>query len=198
MPSKRQIEANRKNAQLSTGPKTPEGRAAVRLNGVTHGLTAQTLVLPGEHKAEFQALFDSLADEHQPATPTEEILVGQLAMATWRLRRLYQMEAGYFSTRLLDTKDHAERHYSNPSHSQRLGVLIDQSDDAWVKFSRYQGRLERSFYKALQELQRLRSLRQANVKNQTQSKASTQPPTPEPAPIRINHDAPAPLAVLIE
>ena len=198
MPSKRQIEANRKNAQLSTGPKTPEGRAAVRLNGVTHGLTAQTLVLPGEHKAEFQALFDSLAAEHQPATPTEEILVGQLAMATWRLRRLYQMEAGYLSIRLMNGKDHAERFYTDLNHAELLGLLVHQNTDALATLSRYQGRLERSFYKALQELQRLRSLRQTNVENQTQSKASSQPPTPEPAPIRINPDVLTPLAVLIE
>jgi len=41
MATDRQIAANRKNAQKSTGPKTPEGRAAVRLNGVKHGLTAK-------------------------------------------------------------------------------------------------------------------------------------------------------------
>jgi len=82
MPSKRQIEAQQKNAQLSTGPKNTRGTRRRPSQRRNPRLTAQTLVLPGEHKAEFQALFDSLAAEHQPATPTEEILVGQLAMAT--------------------------------------------------------------------------------------------------------------------
>jgi len=44
MATEKQFEANRQNAQKSTGPKTPEGRAAVRLNGVKHGLTAETIV----------------------------------------------------------------------------------------------------------------------------------------------------------
>ena len=45
MATEKQFEANRLNAQKSTGPRTPEGRAAVRLNGVKHGLTAETIVL---------------------------------------------------------------------------------------------------------------------------------------------------------
>ena len=71
MATEKQFEANRLNAQKSTGPKTPEGRAAVRLNGVTHGLTAETLVLKGERESDFKQLFDSLEAEHAPATPTD-------------------------------------------------------------------------------------------------------------------------------
>ena len=45
MATQAQINANRKNAQKSTGPKTPEGRDAVRLNGLKHGLASEILVL---------------------------------------------------------------------------------------------------------------------------------------------------------
>ena len=99
MASEQQIAANRENAKKSTGPKTPEGRAAVRLNGIKHGLSAKTLVLPGEDPAELEALLDSIQAEHEPATPTEEILVRQIAMAGWRLLRLHRMEAGYYRFR---------------------------------------------------------------------------------------------------
>src|SRR5712672_1617164 len=71
MSSQRQIEANRLNAQKSTGPSTPEGRAAVSLNSLKYGLYAETLILPGEDPAAFEALLDRLDAEHQPATPTE-------------------------------------------------------------------------------------------------------------------------------
>jgi len=54
MLSQRQVDANRRNAQLSTGPRTPEGRAAVDLNALRDGLTAQTTVLPNENPEEFQ------------------------------------------------------------------------------------------------------------------------------------------------
>src|SRR5881398_1780965 len=86
MSTDRQIEANRLNAQHSTGPSTPEGRAAVRLNGLKYGLYAETLILPSEDPAEFDALLDRLDAEHQPATPTEEIFVSQEAMAIWETK----------------------------------------------------------------------------------------------------------------
>ena len=59
MATDKQIAANRLNAQKSTGPKTPEGRAAVRLNAIKHGLTAQSLVLPGENPEDFDELFQA-------------------------------------------------------------------------------------------------------------------------------------------
>ena len=107
MATEKQTAANRLNAQKSTGPRTPEGRAAVRLNGVTHGLTAETLVLEGESESDFKAVFDSLEAEHQPTTPTEETLVAQLAMATWRLRRVYNMEAGFYKVRMKNEATYA-------------------------------------------------------------------------------------------
>ncbi len=69
MSTQKQIEANRRNAQKSTGPRTPEGRAAVHLNGVTHGLTAETLVLPGEDQSDFAVLLADLEAEHCPRHP---------------------------------------------------------------------------------------------------------------------------------
>ena len=55
MTTDRQIEANRLNAQHSTGPSTPEGRAAVRLNGLKYGLYAETLILPSEGNSYWSA-----------------------------------------------------------------------------------------------------------------------------------------------
>jgi hypothetical protein len=42
MASERQIEANRKNAKRSTGPKTPQGKAKSRRNALFHGLSRST------------------------------------------------------------------------------------------------------------------------------------------------------------
>src|SRR5256885_214732 len=134
MATERQITANRQNAQKSTGPKTPEGRAAVRLNSLKHGLTAQTLVLPGEKEEEFNALLESLAGEHDPATATEEALVAQLAMATWRLRRLYHQEAGFYTYKLsfLQSLRNGEK-LDNPVG---LGLVANCSEDTLSMFSR--------------------------------------------------------------
>ena len=82
--SQRIRETNRRNARRSTGPKTPEGRAASSQNALKHGLYSTTVLLPGEDHAEFQALLDSFLAEHAPSTPTESTLVQQMAASLCR------------------------------------------------------------------------------------------------------------------
>jgi hypothetical protein len=130
----KQTAANRLNAQKSTGPKTPEGRAAVRLNGVKHGLTAETIVLKGESESDFTGLLDSLEVEHDPATPTEEALVVQLAMATWRLRRLYHVEAGFYTFKMKDTID--SKKSRNLDDAGHMGLIADWSNKTLDMFNR--------------------------------------------------------------
>src|SRR5260370_27105293 len=113
MSTERQIEANRRNAQHSTGPTTPEGRAAVRLNGLKHGLCAETIVVPGEDPAEFEALLEAYRAEYKSVTPTDEFLVRQLAMADWRLLRLHRIEAGFYS---LPHKERDDTRSEDPAH----------------------------------------------------------------------------------
>ena len=161
MATDKQFQANRQNAQKSTGPKTPEGRAAVRLNGVKHGLTAETIVLKGESEADYTNLLDSLEAEHDPATPTEEILVVQLAMATWRLRRLYHVEAGFYAFKMKDTADNRKELKLNDNEG--MGYVASLSTETLPMFNRQEGRLERTFYRALHELQRLRKERESNL-----------------------------------
>jgi hypothetical protein len=55
MTSEKQAEANRRNALKSTGPKTPEGKNAVRLNALKHGLLSQEILLPGEDEEALNA-----------------------------------------------------------------------------------------------------------------------------------------------
>ncbi len=158
MSTEKQIEANRRNAQKSTGPRTEEGRAAVRLNGIKHGLTAETLVLPGESQSEFHELLDSLEAEHRPTTPTEELLVRQMAMASWRLRRLYHIEAAFFAFELDGQSSMRDKYYPHLDGSGKLAYTLRQTDPARTlgNLSRYEARLERSFRLALQDLHRLR------------------------------------------
>jgi len=56
MTSDKKAEANRRNARKSTGPKTSEGKAAVRLNAIRHGLLLQDVLLPGEDEAALSGL----------------------------------------------------------------------------------------------------------------------------------------------
>jgi hypothetical protein len=161
MATDKQIAANRLNALKSTGPKTPEGRAAVRLNGVTHGLFAQTLVLPGESVSDFTALLESYEAEHAPATPTEEDLVVQAAMAMWRLRRLYHAEAAFLAR---ERKSRAERHSETKLDDYTLtGMAINSNQDTVSTFRRQEAAFERTYYRALREIERLRARRPAHL-----------------------------------
>jgi hypothetical protein len=185
MATDRQIAANRQNAQKSTGPKIPEGCAAVRLNSVTHGLTAKTLVLPGESEEDFKAVFDSLAAEHDPATPTEQALVTQLAMATWRLRRLYHQEAGFYVHKLKFLE--GLRDGEKLDNALGLGLVANCSQDTLSMFNRQEARLERTFYKALHELERLRTQRpEPELEEEVEigSAFHSTPPEPQPEPFQ--------------
>jgi hypothetical protein len=161
MSSQAQIDANRLNAQKSTGPRTPEGRAAVRLNGVKHGLSAKTLVLEDESESDFHAIFDALEAEYEPSTPTEEQLVSQLAMASWRLRRLYHIESAFFCVRTIDLRP-VYQTYKNLDPVDHLAIVVDrdsQGHNTIAKLCRYEAGLERSFYRALHELKRFSAQR---------------------------------------
>src|ERR1700690_3269508 len=87
----KQIDANRRNALKSTGPKTSAGKAAVSMNALRHGLRARTVVLPGEAREEFHQLCDDLEVEWQPQSRTEQFYLEQMAVSQWKLNR---MEAG--------------------------------------------------------------------------------------------------------
>ena len=84
----KQIEANRLNALKSTGPKTPEGKAAVRMNALRHGLRARTVVLPGENSDDFHQLCDDLETEWNPQSRTGQFYVEQMAISQWKLTRI--------------------------------------------------------------------------------------------------------------
>jgi len=177
MATEKQFAANRQNAQKSTGPRTPEGRAAVRLNGVKHGLTAETIVLKGESEADFTNMLESFEAEHAPTTPTEEALVVQLALANWRLRRLYHQEAGFYTSKL-KTLASIQKDL-NLDDAGRMGHAVGWSEPELGLFNRQEGRLERTFYRALHELQRLRKERESNLASVCQTPPEDDAPQPQ-------------------
>jgi hypothetical protein len=100
MASDKKANANRQNALKSTGPKTPDGKASVRHNAMTHGLLSQDNLLPGEDEAALKELGELLRAELKPVGELESLLVEQIVTAYWRLRRLGRVEAGIFAWEL--------------------------------------------------------------------------------------------------
>jgi len=166
MSSQKQIDANRLNAQKSTGPNTPEGRDAVRFNALRHGLRAKQAVLENENEQEFQEMLEAFEAEHQPIGPTEILLVQQMVMAAWRLRRLRAVETGLFNIRMVDLSERPRNTYASlPETERQASAFLEDNRGcgAIEKLSRYETRIERSFYRALHELQRLRKERGAGL-----------------------------------
>jgi hypothetical protein len=100
MTSERQKAANRANARHSTGPKTPEGKAVVRLNAVKHGLLARDAVLPDEDADAFEDLWNGVWAELSPVGPIEDLLVERIINSVWRLRRSARAETALFHWRV--------------------------------------------------------------------------------------------------
>ena len=96
MASKKQIEANRTNALKGTGPRTAEGKARSSRNALTHGLTAQEIVIPG---AAYRSFGQQLIDDLQPKGSCELELIERLAATYWRLRRIPRFEAALMAWR---------------------------------------------------------------------------------------------------
>jgi hypothetical protein len=87
MTSLKQIEANRRNALMSTGPTSEAGKERSRQNAMRHGLTAETVVEPFEDPEDYKAFEMSITAEFDAQTAVERELVLRLASVLWRLRR---------------------------------------------------------------------------------------------------------------
>jgi hypothetical protein len=195
--SERQRAANRANALHSTGPKTLDGKTAVRFNAVRHGLLARDVVLPEEDAGAFEDLWNQVRANLSPVGPIEEFLVDRVINAMWRLRRLGSAETALFHSRVHGLK--AQRlagkvrsyekispnfpfptHITNKTAHRKatqaleqakyerdrdevlLGRAIDadaKEGDAFAKLARYERSLERSLFRALDELRQLQDRR---------------------------------------
>ncbi len=85
-------EINRRNAQKSTGPRTAAGKERSRFNAVKHGMTAKTLVLPGEDPEALQHRLDGWTESLKPRNDLEQYLVERAVRVSWQLDRADRAE----------------------------------------------------------------------------------------------------------
>ena len=197
MSSQLKIDANRRNALRSTGPRSPAGKAKVAHNGRPHGLSSRNPVLPIENPAELQALLDRLRATFQPANEAQEFSLREMAWADWRLRRVARIESGLYAYRLErarevencpDTAPQPARTIRQQRYDQEtrlLGIAFyrDCEDNAFVKLSRYENALRRAYYKARNELPPPQSPREETPPMQSQ--IPPRDPTPPPPAFNI-------------
>jgi hypothetical protein len=146
MATQAQIKANQENAQNSTGPRTPEGKAQSAANSRKDGLNARTLCIPDHQRAEFELYESALLDETNPQGPLEQEYFQRLLTCGWILRRARALEIQLLFQ----------------------GDTINNEDDArkLQRIARYRRDLERSHDRALLELRQLQTQR-AQIAQQT-------------------------------
>src|SRR5579875_3190153 len=97
MPTDQQLQANRTNAQHSTGPTSSEGKAKVSHNALKTGLTGRTVLLPSDDVGAYQAHTERIFQQFAPEGDDEKRLAQSLADTLWRLDRIPALEAGIYA-----------------------------------------------------------------------------------------------------
>ena len=188
MSTQSQRDANRRNALQSTGPKTPEGKAAASRNALKHGLLARDAVLPGEDPNAFLQLQASLEDDLQPVGALEELLVQQIGTSHWRLARLSRIETGMLESSmnlmlLRAGKPHEGRAPDEQHHFETVllgdGLVKSSLGTDFCNLVRYENSIRRSFFKALTELRETQKLRPSQPACSTGIPACVDSPSPE-------------------
>ena len=103
--SQKKIASNRLNAERSTGPKTYDGKNISKYNGMVHGLTARTAVIPTEDPAEYHQQMVAVAGTLCPRNAVEVMLVSQAVQANWVHTRSVKAETARLAARIEAAQD---------------------------------------------------------------------------------------------
>ena len=152
------IEANRKNAQKSTGPKDT---SLTRLNALKHGLLSKDVIIEGEDRRAHEELGRRLRLELAPQGELENIFVDRIVSSAWRLKRAIRVERDYIQAEYEDCK-FADFSGTKRQDDQAWNLVVARelgNSNALLNLIRYETTIEKQIYKALHELLRLQSAR---------------------------------------
>jgi hypothetical protein len=178
MATLQQIEANRLNAQKSTGPRSVEGRAAVRFNALKTGIDAQSQVIPGEDPAALTLLAAEYYDRYQPATPEVRALVDTLVTAEWLQRRFRALEAQLWQYKI--------RGLYHPTEGLELPQVYEGNNQVFNRLQRRIDATERIYHRTLAALQKIES------RAPQPDDPIDRVPDPDPQERRVPRPAPGP------
>src|SRR5690348_5344782 len=159
MVSEKRIEANRKNAQKSTGPRSIDGRARSSMNALRHGITGQVSIMTAEDRGAHDKFVQELIESLQPEGAVELQFASVIAEDFWRLQRIRAVEndmlaLGNFSDAAAIDVDHPEIHAS----LTRAQTFLDQSKD-FERLTLYEQRINRAIEKNRKQLGELQAER---------------------------------------
>ena len=134
----KQLAANKKNSNESTGPRTAAGKEKASRNALRHGLLSSRLFLEGENPDEFEELTLDLHSTLRPVGAIEHALMERIALNLWRQRRLIEAETAMLNLERRDQKiaafvsEELERGYSSKLNESEL-VPFDKEQAEWCQ-----------------------------------------------------------------
>jgi len=204
MASVAQIQANRSNAQKSTGPRTAEGKERASRNALKHGLLAREVVIQGEDPAEFELFREGMLEELAPAGTVETMLAQRVVSLSWRLRRAERLQTTAFvalddgePTPLLDARHKEWKQIKGNEWERGLAGLFDE-DAALGKvvvedfggarvldrLLMYERRIESSLYRTMAQLRQERQARTTAAGLEEAPRSENCPPAGQEAAAR--------------
>lgn len=161
MLSEKQIEANRRNAQASTSPKTEEGRHRSSLNARRHGLTGQVSAMTEEDRAAHDEFAAAMLKDLAPAGAVETQLAQRVATDSWRLNRISAVEDNLFALGFHELGEAVDTEHPE-IHAAFTAAKTFQAEARRLQLlSLYEQRLNRAVHKNLAALQELQARRKA-------------------------------------
>ncbi len=161
MATESQTNANRENAQKSTGPKTAEGKQRSSLNAMKFALTGRTVMLPTDDLEVYEKFLEQWTVALKPIGIKELEYVRTIVDCKWRLNRIRSSEDAVYA---LD-----QNRYSDQINTGQIqtDIVVASALTAEGKaktldsISRHEGRISREFTKSMQALEATQAARQA-------------------------------------
>lgn len=150
MTTESQIEANKENAQLSTGPKDTE---KTKFNAITHGLTSKS-VNNKEDLNEIQQLTNFLIEQLKPVNVIEEIAINRIVGSLWKLSKIIKIQSKEFYNSEVNAENSQFLDSFNPSN--KIKEICPKMSDNGEALQRYEINAENSLHKAINLILKIR------------------------------------------
>jgi len=182
--TQRRLEANRRNAARSTGPRTAKGKARVTRNAIKHGFFADSARWTAQQHRDFAETFVGLCDDFKPQSEREQICVAVIADSFVRMAAMWRYE-GIAALKYHQQCDRAMNERiaaAEPSEAARLEAHREKLRRAGVwtptipgpreaaAIIRYEGRLNRAIRDATAELDGLKATRTPGISHRNVQK----------------------------
>ncbi len=201
MPSQARLDANRRNALHSTGPRTAAGKARSAQNALKHGLASLSPdnFLAIEDRAAFDQLLASYCRTYSPAHADELDLLTEAVFCKWRQQRLWTVEAQGLELAIAEHQYDLQKRFPKAGPAAHLAAAVTRTAESTQLLRRYEAQLTRQYHrnlKLLRELQASRlDLEPTLDAPDLESEQAPEPDSPTPAPNEPNAATPQPPSV---